>query len=125
MSNVGTEATNVVRVYDSLGTPLPLHTKKQIAAMLKTKERSIKMEFANVQKQHNYSDCVYAIANAIAICIEEQPECLLYDTQFMRRHLAGCFEDDLMRHFPATKRSIRKMTRRCEVMPVFCIMQNA
>ena len=49
VSNVGTEATNVVRVYDSLGTPLPLHTKKQIAAMLKTKERSIKMEFANVQ----------------------------------------------------------------------------
>ena len=74
-----------------------------------------------VQKQHNYSDCgVYAIANAIAICIDEQPECLLYDTQFMRRHLAGCFEDDMMRHFPATKRSIRKKTR-CEVMPVFCI----
>ena len=49
VSTVGTEASNVVRVYDSLGTPLPLHTKKQIPSLLKTKDSCIRMEFANVQ----------------------------------------------------------------------------
>ena len=51
VSTVGTEASNVVRVYDILEseTPLPLHTKKQIASLLKTKESCIRMKFVNVQ----------------------------------------------------------------------------
>ena len=45
----GIEAANTVRVYDSLGTPLPLQTKKQIASLLRMKEKLIRIEFANVQ----------------------------------------------------------------------------
>ena len=119
VSTVGTEASNVVKVYDSLGTPLPLHTKKQIASLLKTKESWIRMEFANVQvstvgqfyynsshvihfsllqRQHNYSNCgLFAVANATAICMEQQPESLSYSVGEMRRHFAGCLEDKLIR----------------------------
>ena len=75
-----------------------------------------------MQKQHNYSDCgLYAIANAMAIWSEQQPECLTYDIQGMRRYLAGCFEDNLMHNFPAKKRNMINMTKSCEVMSVFCI----
>ena len=135
-------------MYDSLGTPLPLQTKKQIASLLRTKEKLIRIKFANVQvsvlnssqyivflpilivrmscimplqKQHNYSDCgLFAIANAIALCMEQKPECLSYDYSIMRRHFAGCLEDKLMRHFPANPRNVRKMTRRSEEVAVFC-----
>ena len=141
---VGTEASNVVRVYDILEseTPLPLHTKKQIASLLKTKESCIRMEFVNVQvstigqfyynsshvihfsllqRQHNYSNCgLFAIANATATYMEQQLESLSYSVGEMRRHFDGCLEDKLIRHFPAKKRNLRRARKRVEVMNVFC-----
>ena len=44
VSTVGTKATNVVRVYDRLGTPLSSQTKKQIASLMRTKDDSITIE---------------------------------------------------------------------------------
>ena len=49
VSTVGAKATNVIRIYDSLGTPLPSQTRKQIANLMKTIEKSITIEYANVQ----------------------------------------------------------------------------
>ena len=49
VSTVGVKATNVVRIYDSLGTPLPSQTRRQIAILMKTTEKSITIEYANVQ----------------------------------------------------------------------------
>ena len=63
---------------------------------------------------------LFAIANATAICMEQQLESLLYSVGEMRRHFAGCLEDKLIRHFPAKKRNLRKATKRVEVMNVFC-----
>ena len=34
VSTVGVEGEDTIRVYDSLGTPLPSYTKKQIAALM-------------------------------------------------------------------------------------------
>ena len=42
----------------------------------------------------------------MAICNEQSPESLHYDTKMMRQHLAGCLEDQVFRHFPASKRTI-------------------
>ena len=52
VSNVG---TNVVRVYNSPRTPLPSNTKKQIASLIKSKDASIAIEYANVQVRNRES----------------------------------------------------------------------
>ena len=74
------------------------------------------------QKQPNSDDCgLFSIANAMAIINEQEPELLNYDVDMMRRHLAGCLEDEMIRHFPAKKRSLRKMTRKTETMGIYCV----
>ena len=74
------------------------------------------------QKQPNSDDCgLFSIANAMAIINEQEPELLNYDVDMMRRHLAGCLEDEMIKHFPAKKRSIRKMTRKTETMGIYCV----
>ena len=44
-----------------------------------------------------------------------------HETQLMRKHLAGCLEDKMMRHFISKKRSIRKLTKKTELLHVYCI----
>ena len=58
---------------------------------------------------------VSAIANAMAICNEQSPEIVHYDTKMMRQHLAGCLEDQVFHHFPARERFLK-----VEVLKVYC-----
>ena len=79
---------------------------------------------SHMRKQPNYSDCgLFAVANAMAICNGQKPEEQLYDVTITRRHLVGCFEDKQFRHFPARKRQIAWLTRRMEVVDVYCVCQ--
>ena len=79
------------------------------------------MLFFGLQKQANRSDCgLFAIANAVAICNGQSPEFLNYNTNVMRKHLAGLLEDGVFRHFPASKGSVKQTTKRSEVLKVFC-----
>ena len=56
-----------------------------------------------LQKQPNHYDCgLFSIANAMAICNVQSPKGLKYDRKVMRKHLAGCLEDKVFRHFPAS-----------------------
>ena len=57
----------------------------------------------------------------MSIINEQEPEMLNYDVSAMRRHLAGCLEDQMMRHFPAKRRSIQKMLKKTEMMSVYCV----
>ena len=67
------------------------------------------MLFFDLQKQPNLHDCgLFAIANAMAICNGQSPEGLSYNTKVMRKHLAGCLEDKVFRHFPASKRMLNR-----------------
>ena len=79
------------------------------------------MLFFDLQKQPNLSDCgLFAIANAMAICNGQSPEVLKHDTKVMRKHLAGCLEDKVLCHFPASKRRVKQKTRKSEVIKVYC-----
>ena len=49
VSTIGVSTPAAVRVYDSLNAPLPTHTKKQIASIMRVEEKEIILEFANVQ----------------------------------------------------------------------------
>ena len=55
-----------------------------------------------------------------SLCNGQSPEGLNYDTNVMRKHLAGCLEDKVFRHFPARKRTVKQETKRSEVLKVYC-----
>ena len=79
------------------------------------------MLFFGLQKQPDHHDCgLFAIANAMAICNGQSPDGLNYNTKVMRKHLAGCLEDKVFHHFPASKRSYKQKTKRSEVHKVYC-----
>ena len=61
------------------------------------------------------TDCgLFATANAMAICNGQSPEVLKYNTKVMRKHLAGCLEDKVLHHFPASNRSVKQKTSKSE-----------
>ena len=49
VSTIGVSTPATVRVYDSLNTPLPAHTKKQIASIMHVEGKEMILEYANVQ----------------------------------------------------------------------------
>ena len=120
VSTIGTQHPTV-RVYDSLYTSLPASTKVQIAALLQTEEKSIKLEWANVQKQPNGSDCgVFAIAFATALCHGQMPEERFFDVTQLRQHLHDCIDKDHMDPFPARRRKCQKKTKKTQAIDVYC-----
>lgn len=59
VSTVGVKVTNVIRVYDSQGTTLTSDARKQVASLMKTRESSITVEYANVQVSYPCSEDLY------------------------------------------------------------------
>lgn len=121
VSTVDVDSPATVRVFDSLSSPLPEHTKQQIAAILNTSEPQIKIEFANVQTQPNLRDCgLFAVANALAICAGQSPENLLFDVKSMRGHLAKCLGNGKLQPFPARQRRTPRSRRQTEFLLIYC-----
>ena len=120
VSTIGTQHPTV-RVYDSLYTSLPASTKVQISALLQTEEKSITLEWANVQKQPNVSDCgPFAIAFATALCHGQVPEEMFFDVTQLRQHLHDYIDKDQMELFPTRKRKYKKMTKKMQVIDLYC-----
>ena len=46
--------------------------------------------------------------NAMAISNSQSPEGLNYNTKVTKKHLAGCLEDKVFHHFPATKEVLNR-----------------
>ena len=83
-------------------------------------ENNIDVGIITLQKQLN-NDCgLFAIAFAMAICNDQQPEEQQFDTTIMRRHLLGCLKDKQMRHFPGQTRRLKSHIRKSEKVEVFC-----
>ncbi len=81
----------VVKVYDSLNNTIDLSTKCQIAAIMRCSESAIKLEFVNIQRQPNGSDCgLFALAVATELVQQRTPEWCFWDVSQMRPHLIEC-----------------------------------
>ena len=79
MSTLHDEGTNVVHLYDSLGTIQDPNLKHYIAAALSTKESFIKIKWMKCQRQEDGSSCGYfAIANMVSLCFGDLPSRLKY-----------------------------------------------
>ena len=56
----------------------------------------------------------------MSIANGQHPENLNYSLLEMRRHLYNCFEDKVMRHFPAKQRMCHKRILKYEEVEVYC-----
>ena len=59
------------------------------------------VQFPTVQQQPNSSDCgVFAIALAVSLFFNINPDKVRYDHSLMRLHLIQMFETNVVEHFP-------------------------
>ena len=92
----------VVEVFDSMPAYSTTSSglKKQVAAILKTSEKSFDLYHVDVQRQVGGSDCgLSALAFAVSLCMRKDPHTERYAQTEMRQHLARCFEEKEMTFF--------------------------
>lgn len=102
VSNIGCPA-GVVRLFDSMYKKRSnALLKKQLAWMLHTEESSMTLEWPCSSKQKGNNDCgLYALANAIVLCSNLNPQNCRFIQAQMRPHLANCFRYGRMLPFPS------------------------
>ena len=124
ISTIGSKKGEVF-VYDSMYPCVSDIVKRQIAALLATKEKEIKLKFVDVQKQSGGYDCgLFAIAFATSLVYGVQPGNVRYDQPKMRKHLCQCLEEERIRPFPAlkTKRTPRADITTTDSIEVYCLV---
>ena len=96
--------------------------KRQVAAILKTSEKSFDLYHVDVQRQVGGSDCcLFAIAFVTSLC---DPHTERYAPTEMRQHLARCFEEKKITSFPSSdgrRRLGRHRIINRKKVDVFCI----
>ena len=99
-----------VKIFDSLYCTLSPALKRQIAALLATKEHKISVHFMDVHMQADGSDCgLLAIAFATSLCYGHSPGKFYFDQSAMRQNLVSCFERGQFDMFPIDKVKTTKM----------------
>ena len=69
------------------GKSLTFSTKEAIAAMIKSHDKVIMLNFPVVQQQPDTSSCgLFALANAYTLCEGKDPVSINYDVNNMRSH---------------------------------------
>ena len=73
-SAITEDGAQEIHVYDSMYATVVTYTKKQIASIVSSSEKEIKLKMMNVQKQNGGCDCgLFAIAFATALANGIQP----------------------------------------------------
>ena len=111
-----------VKIFDSLYCTLSPALKRQIAALLATKERKISVHFMDVQMQAGSSDCgLFAIAFATSLCYGQSPGKFHFDQSAMRKHLISCFERGHFEMFPIDRnRRSKNKVKATKTIAVYC-----
>ena len=80
--------SNEVKIYDSAFDNIPYLEEQVISSLVDTNEREIDMKVMDVQQQTNGNDCgLFAIANAVTLCLGLNPCQYNYKAREMRGHL--------------------------------------
>ena len=108
-------------MYPSVGS----YTKKQVAAIVCSKENTITLNMRNVQLQAGGSDCgVFAIAFATALANNINPCECCFKQDAMRDHLQCCLESGKLTMFPLVKRRMpRKVVHHVDIIEFHCSCQ--
>ena len=114
-----------IHVYDSMYATVGTYTKKQIASIVSSSEKEIKLKVMNVQKQNGGCDCgLFAIAFATALANGIQPGHCFFNQDAMRRHLYKCLMEGKMSMFPQKQRRTSRLVKLEDSIELFCICHN-
>ena len=106
-------------MYSTTSTDL----QEQVASILSASCSVIILDFINVPLQSGSSDCgLYAIANATALVMGQNPASYQYDQKQMRSHLFQCLENQNITLFPVmrARRNKGNVIKAAQVVPVYC-----
>lgn len=81
------------------------------------------IERLSVQQQDGTFDCgLFAVANAVEVCLNSNPVSAQYDQKKMRRHLEDCLNDETLRSFPmCSTEPLPRPTRTVHKIKLYCI----
>ena len=109
-----------IHVYDSMYATVGTYTKKQIASIVSSSEKEIKLKMMNVQKQNGGCDCgLFAIVFPSALANGIQPGHCFFNQDTMRRHLYKCLTEGKMLMFPQKQRRTSRKSE--DSIELFCI----
>ena len=122
VSTVGAEDGAEVYVYDSMYPTVGTYTKKEVASILCSKKKSIKLKIMDVQMQAGGCDCgLFAIAFATALANGIPPGKFIFDQSKMRKHLYMCLEKGEMVMFPTVKeRRVPTKVKNRDEIDIYC-----
>lgn len=111
-----------VDIYDSMGCHLTEELIFIIAAILHTNAEKLNVRFIDCIQQVGIEDCgLFAIANATALCLGEEPSSYVWKQSQMREHLLKEFRRGEIGLFPYSRRSrAGKVKREEKVMLCTC-----
>lgn len=121
ISTIGT-TQSTVDVYDSIYCYSSIQTKSQIASILHTKEKIMRIKYIDVMKQAGAADCgIFAIAFSTALINGYQPGKYIFQQNLMRKHMLKCFEKRKITMFPIKRlRRTSYKLKRVENVVVYC-----
>uniref|UniRef100_A0A1X7V770 Ubiquitin-like protease family profile domain-containing protein n=1 Tax=Amphimedon queenslandica TaxID=400682 RepID=A0A1X7V770_AMPQE len=123
VTSLGCEGANHVIVYDSLPRRnLEQRLREQIAAIIYTNSRDIRVTIPTVQHQNGSKDCgLFALAFAMSVCSGQNPGSLGYIQDKLRSHHKSCLEKRYLSCFPTQCRARSCSGPSVEIrFPVFC-----
>ena len=92
ITNIGAESDAEVMVYDSLYPSIGTFVQRQIAALLHTEQKKIKVNTTNMQIQPGNCDCgLFALTTATSPINGTLPGAIIFKQCEMRQHLYNCF----------------------------------
>lgn len=109
-------------MYDSLGLIPSPDLKRQIAAIVCSVSKCIKITVKAVQKQlPSSNDCgVLAIAFAVSLVMGKDPTIISYDSVQIRKHLKMCLESGVFTPFPETSKRILRVKEQTFACAIYC-----
>ena len=112
--------SGIVHVYDSIYKSTSEDAKRQIAALLRTKHKRIKLKVHKMQYQKENTTCgLFAVAFATDLAHGHNPSGYQYKEDHLWSHFIKCLSDQKMTRFPYTTAQIPGPPKR-EYIEVFC-----
>ena len=110
---------HIVNVYDSIYESTSEDAKRQIAALLRTKDNQIELKIQNVQYQNECTDCgIFAVAFATDLAHGCNPSKRHYKQDLLRSYFLKSLSQQYMTPFPSTAK--RFGLPKTEYIEVFC-----
>ena len=101
---ISTENDDDAIVYDSLHSSLSHGTKMQLANLIKTSKKSLKIKISSVNKQADFNDCrVFAAVYCTALVNGQDTSTIVYNQSAIRNHLELCLSRRKMDPFPSIR----------------------